>query len=156
MSVECATYMRRILDLHMRRAAVYNAIGLLRKHRGEFDCIAFRGMSGALLAAPVASALGKNLILVRKDEKRHSMYRVEGVRSKTRYIIVDDFVSTGDTVRAIIEAIVGEGYAIDRVPLLVVAATKKPKDQTEHAERVVEYGNHNIKVYATFPPDLDT
>ncbi len=76
----------------------------------RFEAIAFRGMSGALMAPLVAEAMNKKLILVRKDrkiERTHSHAKVEGVKIPigTRYIILDDFVSSGETVEIIIAAL---------------------------------------------------
>ena len=71
--------------------------------------IAFRGMSGAVIAPIVAHELDLGLIVVRKpNDSSHSENRVEGERHKP-YVIVDDFVSTGTTVLAIIEAIEDSG-----------------------------------------------
>jgi adenine/guanine phosphoribosyltransferase-like PRPP-binding protein len=70
-------------------------------YRG-FDAIAFRGISGALVAPAVAANLKKNLIIVRKSTTDTvSDYLVEGHRRKQRYIIIDDMISSGDTIRAI-------------------------------------------------------
>lgn len=71
----------------------------------DFDSIAFRGMSGALIAPAVAANLNKNIILVRKNETRYSTLEVEGPIGPQKYIIIDDFVHTGATVKAILEAI---------------------------------------------------
>src|ERR1700687_3117266 len=49
--------------------------------------------------------LNKTLIVVRKGEKAHSSYEVEGDHGAKRYLILDDFIDGGDTVRAIIEHI---------------------------------------------------
>lgn len=80
----------------------------LKKQGYKFDAIAFRGMSGALLAAPLALALDKTMILVRKGEDSHSMYKIEGDIGAQKYLIVDDFIGTGTTVRTIIEEIFEE------------------------------------------------
>jgi hypothetical protein len=72
----------------------------------DFDAFAFRGNSGALLAAPLAVKMEKSLILVRKTkDTSHSGLLVEGDLGARRYIIVDDMICSGDTVRAIISGI---------------------------------------------------
>lgn len=72
----------------------------------DFDTIAFRGMSGALTAPTLAMRLKKQMILVRKDgDDSHTYDRVEGNRASLRYIIVDDFVSTGKTRNTIIDKV---------------------------------------------------
>jgi orotate phosphoribosyltransferase-like protein len=68
----------------------------------EFDSIAFRGLSGALVAPLVCVLLNKWPIAVRKEhEKAHSSHVVEGFRS-ARYIILDDLIDSGSTVDRII------------------------------------------------------
>ncbi len=72
----------------------------------KFDAIAFRGMSGAAIAYPVSAIAGYHLIGVRKRRKSHGA-SVEGSENRNirRYIIIDDFVGDGATVRAIVRAI---------------------------------------------------
>ncbi len=79
----------------------------------KFDTIAFRGLSGLLIAPIVAHILKKEIIVVRKtpsgrrtlEECSHSIHKVEGHVAAKRYVILDDFISGGGTVRAIIEEI---------------------------------------------------
>jgi len=75
----------------------------IRKSGIEFDAIAFRGNSGALLASPLATLLKKHLILVRKNTAdSHSYTTVEGCSKRNcRYIIVDDLIASGKTVQEI-------------------------------------------------------
>jgi adenine/guanine phosphoribosyltransferase-like PRPP-binding protein len=97
-------YLRSVLDLTERRWIVQRAADAITKHLGEFDALAFRGLSGALLAPELASVMGKNIIAVRKGESCHSDYMVEaspGTRSSVRYVIIDDLIDTGATVQAI-------------------------------------------------------
>lgn len=67
--------------------------------------VAFRGISGALLGPIVAYKLGLNPIGIRKNEESHGgspIHRTvleKGIIE--RYVIVDDFIETGTTVRAI-------------------------------------------------------
>jgi orotate phosphoribosyltransferase len=70
----------------------------------DADAIAFRGVSGALVAPCVADRTGKSLLVVRKpssEEDRHSSLRVEGEMDIHSYVIIDDLVSTGQTLNAI-------------------------------------------------------
>jgi hypothetical protein len=80
----------------------------------KFGSIAFRGMSGAMIAPSVADALGKSLIAVRKQgESSHASVNVEAESGiEPGYIIVDDFISTGATIDAIIDTIANKdgGY----------------------------------------------
>lgn len=72
----------------------------------EFDAIAFRGVSGALLGAPLSYLTGKPMIVVRKpSESSHAVLTVEGDRGARTYVIVDDFIESGRTARIIREEI---------------------------------------------------
>jgi hypothetical protein len=76
----------------------------------KFDAIAFRGNSGAALAYPVCAALKLPMICVRKGESSHGQ-PVEAATNVAirKYLIVDDLISTGDTIRAIVDAITKAG-----------------------------------------------
>ena len=90
------------LDRYCAKAPMAQAI--LKKY--DFDAIAFRGLSGALIAIPMAHALDKTMIAVRKKgENNHSGAGVEGDWVARRYVIMDDMISTGNTVRTIMRAI---------------------------------------------------
>jgi adenine/guanine phosphoribosyltransferase-like PRPP-binding protein len=77
----------------------------------DFDAIAFRGMSGALLAPLLAYKLHKTVIMVRKpkctdeDCQDHSRYRVEGDINAKRYLILDDFMCSGRTINVIVKEV---------------------------------------------------
>jgi len=73
----------------------------------KYDAIAFRGMSGAAVAFPLAAMANKGLICVRKEDSSHSPYLVEGLVGNDikRYVIVDDFINSGNTLRNIKQSI---------------------------------------------------
>jgi hypothetical protein len=73
----------------------------------QFNAIAFRGMSGALVAPLLALTMKKGVIVCRKESEQSHADAVEGHLEGGPYIIVDDFVSSGRTVQAIIAAIDG-------------------------------------------------
>lgn len=104
-------YLSCIFDPTKFRSTVNRAIGLLTefgKHT-PFDTIAFTGVSGAAIAFPLSFALEMPLLCIRKKgENNHSPYQVEGNYSTSRYVIVDDFISTGSTVHRIEEDIKAE------------------------------------------------
>lgn len=102
------SYGRPFLKTESRTEAIETAIRDLTPHLGEFDAIAFRGMSGALIAPEIARRLNKGLIMVRKQtEDSHSSYKAEGLLG-CRYVIVDDMIASGDTVKAIQKTIRAE------------------------------------------------
>lgn len=74
-----------------------------RKH--HFDAIAFTGSSGAALAYPLSYLLKLPLIHVRKGASHYSNGRVEGTISSRKYLIIDDFIETGKSMRRIIKTI---------------------------------------------------
>jgi adenine/guanine phosphoribosyltransferase-like PRPP-binding protein len=73
-------------------------------NRSSYDCIAFQGMSGALVAPCVALKLGKPCVPVRKGEYSHSDHNMELIAKFETYLILDDLISVGKTCRAIIRA----------------------------------------------------
>ena len=79
---------------------IAQTIDALEPHKDKFDSIAFKGNSGSMVAPAVAVALGKAITLVRKADGNHSSRNVEGLLN-CRYIIVDDLIDTGSTVRSI-------------------------------------------------------
>ncbi len=73
-----------------------------------FDALAFTGTSGAAMAYPLSMLMDIPLICVRKSTVgTHSMKVVEGssqIDVRT-YMIIDDFTSSGDTIKAIMRKI---------------------------------------------------
>jgi len=101
--IRCAGHLERGLDPAKRRETVEIIAQILRHY--EFDAIAFRGLSGALFAPTVAMLLDKSLLAVRKGEDCHSSRTVEGDYAALTYVILDDMVSSGETIRVIVEDI---------------------------------------------------
>lgn len=72
-----------------------------------FQSIAFSGMSGAAMAYPLSLKLNKDLTCVRKGKSHFSSdlgLNVEG-RIEAKYIIVDDFICTGATIKRILKTL---------------------------------------------------
>lgn len=94
-----------VLQPEKRQKFLRKAKAIFRATKPDFDTIAFSGMSGAVFAPMLAHYLKKELIMVRKGadlaSKGHSAFNVEGYQAVKRYIIVDDLVSTGTTVKYI-------------------------------------------------------
>lgn len=85
------------------RELIIKAARQLRPYLHEFEAIAVRGHSGHLVGPAVAALLGKDVISVRKRvEVSHSCCKVEGAVVDS-YLILDDFMSSGDTVKDIIK-----------------------------------------------------
>ena len=98
-------YLKPALSHDMLKECVDAIVKRARKMNVEFDAVAFRGMSGALVAPAVAMRLKKTLLMVRKDiANTHSSKLVEG-KVETAYIIVDDLISSGQTIVETVKAI---------------------------------------------------
>jgi hypothetical protein len=81
---------------------------LIDKNDLKFDAIAVRGISGMIIGAPLAANLGKPLIVVRKPSEKSHGEPVEVptlLPGKFRYIIIDDMIASGETVRSIVVSI---------------------------------------------------
>lgn len=80
--------------------AVTKAVNKLKTVK--FHTVVFRGFSGSIIGPTVALQLGKSWALVRKpNDSSHSVKTIEGALDGD-YIIIDDFVSTGDTISDIV------------------------------------------------------
>ena len=106
MKQSCSDYLMEAFKGKERREMVARAKKILKNL--DFDAIAFRGFSGAIMAPAIADSLKKEIILIRKPSDRqnqnsHADQMVEGYMGEFNYIIVDDFVSSGHTVDQIIE-----------------------------------------------------
>lgn len=109
--IESASYIWLGLVPLQRERIIAEVIARLTGTNGdepvEFDAVAFRGLSGALIAPIIAWEMDKMVIAVRKrtcedDYYCHSARRVEGDIGARTYVIIDDCISSGATVRAII------------------------------------------------------
>jgi adenine/guanine phosphoribosyltransferase-like PRPP-binding protein len=88
-----------ILNHKERNAIVMKAVADLRKL--SFDSIVCSGTSGLLVVPQIAEILDKHIIVVRKpSEKRYSIFEIEGV-TPHHYIIVDDLICSGSTIKLI-------------------------------------------------------
>ena len=107
-----------------------------KKMYPEYDTLAFSGYSGALIAPMLALAVGKDMVLVRKKgDVRASSYDVEGYKNIKKYIIVDDFVCSGDTAKRIIKGV--KDFAPDAKCLGVLSVQElAPHGYRHELERV--------------------
>jgi len=97
-------YLYSVIEREYIAQAVPKAVEQLSHY--DFDAIACRGVSGLLIAPILAYLMHKTLIVVRKSTAdTHANQMIEGDLGARRYVIVDDFVSMGTTVRAIVDEI---------------------------------------------------
>ena len=90
--------------------AVAQATADLAPHAHEFDSIAVCGVSGLMVGSPVALALGKPLVVVRKDTDMLMpcvhVSEVENARnSGGRVLFLDDYIGGGHTVRHVADSV---------------------------------------------------
>ena len=98
-----AEYLGTVLDPKRFRLALRTAVRKLKPK--TFEAIAVTGNSGAIFGGALAVALNKPLILVRKPGIDSHGSQLQGIGSPKSYIIVDDFISTGETVRRVCDII---------------------------------------------------
>lgn len=97
-----SSYLVPLFQPAMTDKIVNALVTMLREKEVEFDTIVFRGMSGSLIAPIIAYLMHKSLLVVRKDsENNHSGYSLEG-NHPSRFIIIDDFISSGHTIKTIL------------------------------------------------------
>jgi adenine/guanine phosphoribosyltransferase-like PRPP-binding protein len=101
-----ANWLKPLLDPATRKQIMaYSALRIRDKFsQHPVQAIAFTGLSGSIIAGPLATELECYLYAVRKiGESKHSSLGVEGLASDNAlpYLIVDDFVNTGETIRRI-------------------------------------------------------
>jgi len=106
--IQGASHTCHVLNHKARNKIIIRAICDLRKIQNTFDSIACCGTSGLMVVPQIAELLNKHIIVVRKKgEKCYSEFVTEGV-APYQYIIIDDLICSGSTVRHIKKAIKDE------------------------------------------------
>jgi len=112
----------------------------------KIDAIACRGVSGSSVAFATSYVIGLPIIYVRKPTENSHGDKIEscGASKHKNYIIIDDFIDTGTTVKEIIKSIKTNYDDIVCVGVLLY---------DEHAKRtkVDLSGNESVRVYRTKP-----
>ena len=99
--IQGCSHTTQILNHRVRNKIIIRAVCDLRKMINNFDSIACCGVSGLMVVPQIAELLDKHILLVRKDsEQRYSDFSIEGV-SPYRYVIIDDLICSGNTIRHI-------------------------------------------------------
>lgn len=89
---------------------VAQTVADLRPLGRKYDAIVVRGMSGVLVGVPAALRLRKHLMVVRKPgESTHDNRRIINYSPGKRWIFLDDFTNTGETLKRCQEAMSDEG-----------------------------------------------
>lgn len=115
--LQCAEYLQSALNPVTLNTLVENLVTSIQNSGLEFDTIAFRGLSGTLVAPLVAVRLQKQMMCIRKDRAGscHSAHTMEGHIGASRYIVIDDLICTGATLRAVMSEI-AHAYAFADQP----------------------------------------
>lgn len=100
-------YLHEVFHPEDFKATVENAVASIKtfREKNNFEVILFTGVSGAALAFPVSYLTGVPIACLRKPNSSHSIYTLEGWWPRSSYIIIDDFVETGDTINRIHERV---------------------------------------------------
>lgn len=107
-------YLSPSLEPDRRKTITDNIVKTLRRIRKkqQFSVIVVRGVSGLLYAGEVSRRLNVDLMVVRKGESCHGHHNLEipskyssFVHRNFNFIILDDFISSGDTVCQILTMI---------------------------------------------------
>lgn len=89
-----------------RKKVIKGLITLIEKSRVKFDGVAARGVSGLLFAPIIADHFDKTIIVSRKKgEDSHASEEVAGDGNVSNYIIVDDLIGRGNTMRNILSSL---------------------------------------------------
>lgn len=102
--IQGASHTCRVLNHKYRNKVIINAYTKLSKVDFWYDAIACCGTSGMLVVPQIAELLKKNIIVIRKNLDCYSDFIIEGPSTK-QYIIIDDLICSGKTVKNIIKAI---------------------------------------------------
>jgi len=105
--IQGASHTCRVLNHKERNKIIIKAVCDLRKIANTFDSIACCGVSGLMVVPQISELLNKNIVIVRKGEPCYSEFSTEGV-APFQYIILDDLICSGGTVRYIKKVIKNE------------------------------------------------
>lgn len=107
MRFRCTSYLEDIFMYPDKYSQLVDRIAgqleALRKKQ-SFTGMVFRGQSGAALAYPLSARLHIPLICVRKQNENSHGFDVEGPQANVRrFIILDDFIETGQTIKDLLK-----------------------------------------------------
>lgn len=98
--IQGSSHTCHVLNHKIRNRIIIKAVCDLRKISDTFDSIACCGVSGLMVVPQISELLNKHIVVVRKGERCYSEFRTEGV-APFRYIILDDLICSGETVKHI-------------------------------------------------------
>jgi len=102
--IQGASHTCHVLNHKIRNKIIIKAVCDLRKISKDFDSIACCGVSGLMVVPQIAEILNKNILVVRKNERRYSDFATEGV-APFRYVVIDDLICSGKTIKHIMDTL---------------------------------------------------
>ena len=109
--------------------------GLAEHYRGRIDAVAGLESRGFILAAPLATALGIGMVVVRKGGKlpgpvigvdyaleygtARMELRPDSVHEGDRVLVIDDVMATGGTAKASIQLLEQAGASVEAICVLL-------------------------------------
>jgi len=145
-------YLESALSNYGRKEICERLIASIKNSHIEFDAIAVRGASGLIIGPIVAYLFDKPLVVIRRDNELdnhncHGSNIVEYNCCFNTYIILDDLVCSGKTVKTIIKNINKEtDKEADCVGVFLYERHCDPE--------IVRKTGIKIPVYLTHPDDL--
>ena len=130
----CRTsYLRSVFDHEAFQKTVERTHKLAKKLRKahHFDTVAFCGMSGSAMAFILADKLKLELLAVRKPgEASHYVremngFLIEGNTLAERYLLVDDFICSGNTISFMLKTIHNEVPKAQCVAMIMYATSSR-------------------------------
>ena len=104
----CTSWIQQSLSFKSRARIVREAVKRLRPLSDQFTHVALSGYSGSIIGSIVAQKMKKDVVIVRKDvdhEVRASSYGFEHDSTIDGYVFIDDFISTGSTLKRVTGAL---------------------------------------------------
>lgn len=103
-------YLHPVLSPRSLSSVVNRLAKKIRDSGLKYDFIACRGTSGLLVAGPLALALKKKIVVIRKEKKATHGRLTEYLGDVlSKCIVVDDLIDTGVTMRIVCRRIKDEG-----------------------------------------------
>lgn len=128
---------------HAQRAKIVQKVEKIVATYPKKVGIVCTGLSGILIGVTVASEMKRAFAIVRKaGEKSHADYEVEGYKMD-EYIVVDDFLVTGDTIKRIIRKMNERNDSTCRAIILY-----RGKSYGRGNVPTFEYDNQKAKIHA--------
>ena len=144
-----SSYLIDVIDPAKGRRTLKAFIAYIKASKVQFDTVICRGVSGLLVAPAVAQSLKKHLIVVRKQDGNHSGALLEGFRDAKRFIIVDDFICSGNTIREQLNAMANGQSGAQCVGIFCYRSSKESNfDYTRPNE-----SHASINCYSMWPRD---